>query len=388
MRPSWEGLHPIIADQWGMITTGQAESVGVSKMTISRMAEAGELEQLRHGVYISPQFPTTELTDIQAAWLATDPRRTRSERYEDSDQVVVAEEAAALIHQVGDLSVDAVRFNAARRIRVKGATASSRSMVAAEWQWIDGLPVTSPRRTIEDLVASGRWDDDQVCNVVEDALSKGILTAAEAARSKVLMRVAPHIAPPVSHHSAAQRLRDDARRRGLGAHDSIVEFTRTLFLAAVMGRTDEWVVKGGTGMMCRFGKVRSTKDLDLFRTGGDEYDSPTVSANELVLVMDGVGVGAYTFTCSVSSSGSDDEKDSRRVLVGVSSKGRQVATFFIDVSAKVYLSREPEEILAERTDQADIPGYPRRFRVRLYPLENQMADKVSAMYEVHHNGQP
>lgn len=160
------------------------------------------------------------------------------------------------------------------------------------------------------------------------------------------------------------------------------EFTRGLFLSAVMERDEGWVLKGGTGMMCRFGRVRATKDLDMFRRG-EVVDSPVASAQDLVHLMDGVQVGAYRFSCSVARGPVDDERNACRVLVEVGSAGRVLTRFSIDVSAKVYLSKDAETVVAERTDQATIPGYPRRFVVRLYPLENQMADKLCAIYEVH-----
>jgi len=133
-----------------------------------------------------------------------------------------------------------------------------------------------------------------------------------------------------------------------------------------MARTDDWVVKGGTGMMCRFGKVRSTKDLDLFKATSDGSDS-FASAQELVRVMDGLTVGAYTFSCSSSSSSSsspsaDEDRNSHRVTVEATSRGSSpVARFAIDVSARGHLSKEPDTTMAERSDEADIPGYPRRF---------------------------
>jgi len=134
---------------------------------------------VRRGVYKSPHHPISELDDVRAAWLATDPRRTRADRYEDDGQVVVSDESAARVHGIGDLPDVTVRVNAPRRLRPDTFAASTRSMTKAEWQWIDGLPVTTPRRTIEDLVRCGRWNADQLRSVVEDAVEKGILPTAE-----------------------------------------------------------------------------------------------------------------------------------------------------------------------------------------------------------------
>ncbi|GAB7305223.1 hypothetical protein MAFF212519_31410 [Clavibacter michiganensis] len=44
-------LAELTAGQWGMVTTAQAEAVGVSRLQLSRLAQRGLLERMAHGVY-------------------------------------------------------------------------------------------------------------------------------------------------------------------------------------------------------------------------------------------------------------------------------------------------------------------------------------------------
>ena len=37
-------LTDITANQWGMVTTAQASALGITRLTLSRLAEAGQLE--------------------------------------------------------------------------------------------------------------------------------------------------------------------------------------------------------------------------------------------------------------------------------------------------------------------------------------------------------
>lgn len=58
----------------------------------------------------------------------------------------------------------------------------------------------------------------------------------------------------------------------------------------------------------------------------------------------------------------------------------EVDTFNVDLSSSIALNAEPERVHVSRGDDAVLPGYRTTFSVRLYPIENQMADKLCAMY--------
>lgn len=66
----------IAAGQWGMFTTAQAAAVGVSRLEVARLVDAGLVRRIRQGVYVMPGVPSDAFEDVRAEWLATDPRRT------------------------------------------------------------------------------------------------------------------------------------------------------------------------------------------------------------------------------------------------------------------------------------------------------------------------
>lgn len=57
-----------------------------------------------------------------------------------------------------------------------------------------------------------------------------------------------------------------------------------------------------------------------------------------------------------------------------------VESFNIDLSADIILNAEPDIRQVPRGHTAVLPGYPAAIRVRLYPIENQIADKLAAMH--------
>ena len=95
-------LGQVTASQWGMVTTAQAASLGVSRLALARAAEAGHLIRLTQGVYREAGAPADEFEDLRAGWLATDPTRTAEDRLsEGSAGVVVSGVSAAWLHKMG-----------------------------------------------------------------------------------------------------------------------------------------------------------------------------------------------------------------------------------------------------------------------------------------------
>ena len=378
-------LSDLAADQWGLVTAAQAKRLGVSANDLARLGASQVLRQVRHGVYALAGSPASPLEDVRAEWLATDPEHTVAERAEMRDPVVVSDETAASLYGFGDFTNDRIRFNSERRLQTSRAAVqiSRRTISDKEWRLVDGLPVTTPRRTLEDLASNGRWDTDHIETAILDAVKSNQLPSGEINRSTILLQAAPHLAPPAGNASVMAKLKDDARRRHVDAQGAQGDFFRFVFIYHLMEHQPEWVLKGGTGMLCRYRDARATGDLDLFQRAGE--DSAT-SAARLVEVMNAAHVGAYTFLCTEPRTGPDEDADVSRVDVTVLGGAREVGKFHVDVSAGVVLNRDPDTVQAERPDGAVLPGYPSRIKVRLHPVENQMADKVCAMYGTYSGG--
>lgn len=164
--------------QSGLVTTRQAAAIGVQRMQLSRMSTAGVLERITHGVYRMAGAPEPEHEEILAAWLSvSDGART-----DDDAAVVVAGTAAARLHGLGDLWVDAIDLVCARRrtsrnprVRMRTLQLQSRDITL-----VDGVPVMTPMRTIADLVE--QWTDlSLVADALSDAGSRGVVDLNELA---------------------------------------------------------------------------------------------------------------------------------------------------------------------------------------------------------------
>ena len=120
-------LAELSASQWGMVTTAQAAAHGVGRLDLSRLAKAGHLERLAHGVYRAAGAPADEFESLRAAWLAADPSRTAEARLPDLvGGIVVMGESAAALHGVGDLPADRQELSTPVRRQTQRAEISYR----------------------------------------------------------------------------------------------------------------------------------------------------------------------------------------------------------------------------------------------------------------------
>ncbi len=181
-------LAELTAYQWGMVTSAQAGVHGISRLDLSRLAEAGHLERLAHGVYRDAGAPDDQFDDLRAAWLSTDPKTRGEVRIKDRvNGVVVAGETAAALHGIGDFRalrhdfISSVRRQSQRRgIRYRQRVLDPRDVILVE-----GLPVMTMERTVADLVE----------NLGELSLVAGALRDAARQRNLDLARLEELLAP-------------------------------------------------------------------------------------------------------------------------------------------------------------------------------------------------
>jgi predicted transcriptional regulator of viral defense system len=178
-------LAKIAADQWGLLTTAQAVAAGVPRMMLSRMAERGELERLAQGVYATPAAVGDELTERRAAWLSLDPGTPAYARLERPEAAgVLSHATAAAMYDIGDIleSRIEVTLPARYRSRREDIRAYRAVLDPGEVTLVEGLPVTTPARTVADLIRTGH-DRDHVATAMADALRRDLTNPADLERA-------------------------------------------------------------------------------------------------------------------------------------------------------------------------------------------------------------
>lgn len=162
-------LNDLTASQWGLLTTAQAQNLGVGRLQLSRLAEAGHLERVSHGIYRSAGAPTDRFELLKAAWLSVNPSLTAEQRLAISPpDAVISGATAAFLHRLGDLVPEPYEFTVPRRRQTQRSELRFRVRTLPESAITitEGMPVTSPEQTLADLVEA-RTD----LSLVTDALT-------------------------------------------------------------------------------------------------------------------------------------------------------------------------------------------------------------------------
>ncbi|MGW4334933.1 type IV toxin-antitoxin system AbiEi family antitoxin domain-containing protein [Rhodococcus koreensis] len=158
--------------QWGMFTSAQAADMGVSAQYLKRLADRFLITRLRHGVYRVAGAPLDPRDPLRAQWLALEPARSAAERIAGADPVgVVSHRSAAHLRELGDMDADTYEFTVTKRRNTRSLDVRFHveAVERSDWTLVDGLPVTTPTKTIVDL-ASSRTDGGHLAGVVWDAL--------------------------------------------------------------------------------------------------------------------------------------------------------------------------------------------------------------------------
>lgn len=161
------------------------------------------------------------------------------------------------------------------------------------------------------------------------------------------------------------------------------QFFREAFLHELMMHQRGWVLKGGSNIYCRIPGARQTKDLDLYRQANPT--SATGAAEALVTAMNGRKAGPYTFRVEhPARNGPAGTVDSERVDVTViHGVNNRLTSFNVDVSGDLEVIGEVESLTVVASFGVDTEFLPHNFEIYSYPVANQIADKVCAMYELH-----
>lgn len=173
-RDALRELAELSASQWGMFTSAQAAARGVSRLTLSRLTDSGDLERRAQGVYKDAGAPGGAYLDVRAAWLSSEPARLASDRLNDGHRgVVVSGQTAAWLHDIGDLRSNRTELSAPDRRQTQRADIHyrRRDLDPRDVTIREGLPVTTPERTIADLVED-RTDLSLVADALRDANRK------------------------------------------------------------------------------------------------------------------------------------------------------------------------------------------------------------------------
>ena len=163
-------INEISSSQRGLFTSAQAASLGVDRMSLSRLAAHGHIESIARGVFRAAGAPSIREEDVYAAWLATDHATFAYLRPHDASSCVASLGTAAWLHGLGELKPEPITFSCPKRKQSRNASLRflRRELPNDDVCITAGIPTTTPKRTILDLIDYGE-DLSLVGSVLRDA---------------------------------------------------------------------------------------------------------------------------------------------------------------------------------------------------------------------------
>jgi hypothetical protein len=179
---------------------------------------------------------------------------------------------------------------------------------------------------------------------------------------------------------AAQKAHDADPSRKTGDLIRQAHFDRFLCRIFSGGEDCEWVLKGGSGMLARLANARHTKDVDLFRHGFDKDQAITELRRLAATDLGDFFSFTYRRHRPILTSDGQPFADGYKVSFDALLGQKKLDPVSVDLTAhEAGASGIIAAVPANRLALPKLRDYP----YRLYPLPNQIADKVSATVEVH-----
>lgn len=158
-------------DQYGYVTTDDAEDLGVPAVELRKLHHRGGLEHVGHGLYRFDDVPTTSRDEFMEAVLRV------------GRDALLAGDAVLALHDLGFAHPRRIRVATPRRVRRRlpaFITVERRVVPPGRRTRYEGIPAMTVAEAIRE--SRGRLMHERLRNAVTQATEAGLINSAEAER--------------------------------------------------------------------------------------------------------------------------------------------------------------------------------------------------------------
>lgn len=172
-----EKLYQIAERQIGYFTAAQALTSGVLQVRLIQLLKRGDVERVSRGVYRLARYPLSPLGQYMEAALWPQVRRPGM-------MGTISHDSALALHGLSNVSPAQVHLTLPLSARVRRAIPRHlrlhyADLASGDVEEVEGVPVTTPERTIRDVHAD-RIGDALVQQAIDDGRRTGRLTLDQA----------------------------------------------------------------------------------------------------------------------------------------------------------------------------------------------------------------
>ncbi len=179
---NYNRLFQIASEQDGYFTTKQAKMAGYDTNSHPYHIKTGNWIREHRGIYRLSNYPMGERSDLILWYLWS---RNRQEEC----QGIYSHETALALFELTDLNPSQLHMTVPKNFRRNSQIPQILilyfdNIPADKADHIYGVKVTSPIRTIMDIIKEGSYSEDLIMQSISDALSRGIITKATLKKEK------------------------------------------------------------------------------------------------------------------------------------------------------------------------------------------------------------
>ncbi len=166
-------LFEVADHQQGYFTSQQAEECGISRSNFHFRIRSGEWVKSLRGIYRLARYPVTDRSELVLWVLWSRDRR-------GNPQGVWSHETALDIHEISDVMPSKMHMTVPLTFRKRVATPKHlklhfATLTKSDVETWQGYQVTTPLRTLIDVIEEGIVPEEQVEQAIRDGLRTGIL---------------------------------------------------------------------------------------------------------------------------------------------------------------------------------------------------------------------
>ena len=173
-------LFELAEPQHGYFTAAQATAASIRNQAVVLMARRRSVERVSRGVYRIANYPLFRHAQYMEATL-----------WPQGVQGVLSHESALVLHELSDVSPARVHITVPTRHRIRRATPEylvvhHADLADSDKECVEGIPVTTPARTILDCTAA-QLGPALIRQAVRDGRRSGRLSHRDAERLEKLL---------------------------------------------------------------------------------------------------------------------------------------------------------------------------------------------------------
>ncbi len=169
-------LFNIADSQQGYFTSIQAQECGIARSHFHRKLRSGEWTKIQRGIYRLSHYPITDRPEL-VVWILW------SRDKKDNVQGVWSHETALDIHDLSDVMPARMHMTVPVHFRKREIPKNLRLHFAElsknDIERRQGYYVTSPLRTLIDVIEEGVLSEDLIIQAIRQGVQKGVLLAHE-----------------------------------------------------------------------------------------------------------------------------------------------------------------------------------------------------------------